>query len=90
MPYGSRSHKNTLLPLIRGLAEREHDVTFITNEASFQEADSHRNVEEVVVANLNYSMMDGSQRVNFFNVTKQSSLYTKVSSKVSSIHENSS
>ena len=59
MPFSSTSHKNTLVPLISALAERGHQLVFITGSKTEQLQNNH-NVTEIVV-NLDYEF---STRMN--------------------------
>ncbi|EFX68357.1 putative UDP-glucuronosyltransferase [Daphnia pulex] len=81
MPFGSHSHKATLIPLIQGLLERNHSVTFITNQES-TDLRYHKmmyNLDEVVVPNLNYSMLDPeSAEQNFFEIAAKQSIRSQL------------
>ncbi|XP_032779686.2 UDP-glucuronosyltransferase 2A3 isoform X1 [Daphnia magna] len=81
MPFGSHSHKATLIPLVQGLLERNHSVTFITNQES-TDLRYHKmmyNLDEVVVPNLNYSMLDPeSAEQNFFELAAQHSIRSQL------------
>ena len=48
MPFSSTSHKNTLVPLISALAERGHQLVFITRSKTEQLQNNHK-VTEIVV-----------------------------------------
>ena len=45
-PFGSKSHQNTYVPLIKALAERGHHVTLITNYA-VKDLQPFANIEQV-------------------------------------------
>ena len=74
MPYGSHSHKNTLTPLLRGLAQRNHSVTFITNERS-PVLDDCPTVEQVVIDDLAFSLMGPEESTDFFQVAAKPSIH---------------
>ena len=46
-PLGSKSHQNMYIPLIKELAKRKHQVTFITN---FESSDLKEMTEETLEA----------------------------------------
>merc|ERR1712135_171269 len=50
-PFGSKSHQNTYVPLIKGLAERGHHVALITNYA-VKGLQSLTNVEQIELESL--------------------------------------
>ena len=49
MPFGSTSHRNTILPLIEGLADRNHQVTFITGQKR-QQFENNPNIREIIIS----------------------------------------
>ena len=55
-PFGTKSHKNTYVQLVKELARRGHEITIITNSADSKE-NQHENIREIVIDEL---AMDGT------------------------------
>lgn len=45
-PFGSKSHQNAFVPLIRALSERGHQITYITNYGPY---DFNENVKQIIL-----------------------------------------
>lgn len=63
-PFGTKSHKNVYVPLVKELAKRGHQLTVITNYATqeFSQVDS---IHEIVIEEL---VIDSSQFGNMFDM----------------------
>lgn len=63
-PFGTKSHKNVYVPLVKELAKRGHQITVVTNYATpdFSELDS---IKEIVIDEL---ALDSSLYGNFFEM----------------------
>lgn len=48
MPYASKSHKNTVIPLISALADRGHQVTYISGKTT-EQLKNKTNVRELAI-----------------------------------------
>lgn len=71
-PFGTKSHKNMYVPLVRELVSRGHDITVVTNyfTAEFAQLDGNNNVREIVLDQLTVDM---SQYPNAFDSLLSSS-----------------
>ena len=73
MPFSSTSHKNTLVPLISALAERGHQLVFITGSKT-KELQNNSNVTEMIV-DVEYQL---STKMNQKNQSNSFGLYLKL------------
>ena len=55
-PYGTKSHQNMFIPLVKELARRDHHITVITNYATpdFKKMDNH--IREIIIDKLAIDM----------------------------------
>ena len=80
MPFASKSHKNTLVPLMTALAHRGHQLTFITGKPTEQLRDNSNITEIVVDMKIEFSIdqpnLLGSK--TFFQSVVDEPLWTKL------------
>lgn len=78
MPYASTSHKNLVIPIICALADRGHQVTFISGKST-EQLQNQSNVREIVVdMKVEFSVNDrGLDGKTFFDNIVENPLKTK-------------